>query len=127
MQFFLLARVLDYLLYNVEIHERFAAEKVKLEVAAVSGLLDKKIYRLFACFKVHQRSALAVIALAREAVFTAQVAVLSYKQAHSLYRRSDRRKGVLLIIVLREQDLILIKRIKLGITLTQISRRILAA
>ena len=70
------AGVPDDLLDHLEIHERFAAEEVHLEVVATAGVLDEVIDRRLPHFQGHQLAVAHIFARVREAVFAPQVAVV---------------------------------------------------
>ena len=84
MQLFKLTPVADDTPDDIEIHQRFTAEKVYLQVMPSAAVLNKKIERRLTRFKAHKHPAAAVFAGLGKAVFTSQVAVVSNVEAHAL-------------------------------------------
>ena len=80
----LLFGVVHRLFDDVEIHERFAAEKVGFENFATARIFDEKIDRLFRRFQAHELAAGVVGAFVGKAVFAAQVAIVADVQAQRL-------------------------------------------
>ena len=111
------ARVFNGLYYRIPRHERLAAEEVKLELLAVGGALDKEVDSLLAGFGGHNAALAAEVALLREAVLAAEVAVVGNVQAHGLYRGLDHCVAVLFVVVLGEERAVLVELVKLGVAL----------
>ena len=74
----------NQLLDHVKVHQRFAAEEVHLQVAAVPGMLNQKIQRALADLKAHHRAVAMVLPLAGEAIGAVQVAGMRHVQAERL-------------------------------------------
>ena len=53
---------------NVEVHQRFAAEEVNLEVVAGAGVFNEEVECALTYFKGHQRTFAVVLALRSKAV-----------------------------------------------------------
>ena len=104
--------VIDGFLYDVEIHERLAAEKVRFEDLAVARIFDEEVDGLFGDFQAHELAAGVVGALVGEAVFAAQVAVVTDVQAERL--DLVRLDGVRLDL-LREQKPLLLQFGEVGL------------
>ena len=73
-------------LHDIEVHQRFAAEQIHLEMAAVSAMLYQKIKRALSGFCAHQHPAAVEFSGFGKAVSAAQVAVMRHVEAHALYR-----------------------------------------
>ena len=58
----------DKLLYDVEIHQRFAAKEVDFQIVARAGMFEQEIKRLLADLKGHESAVAVVLALACKAV-----------------------------------------------------------
>ena len=58
----------DKLLYDVEIHQRFAAEEVDFQIVTRAGMFEQEIKRLLADLKGHESAVAVVLALACKAV-----------------------------------------------------------
>ena len=84
------SRVLGQPLYNVKIHQRFAAEEIDLEIMPRARVFDEEIERPFSDLEAHQRAFAAIFALRGEAVGAIQVAGMRHVQAKRLHyaRRS---------------------------------------
>ena len=74
---FLLVYIVDGLLYDVPVHERFTAEEIKLAVFTRTAVCDEEIDSSSGNVEAHQHAPLAVAALSGEAVLAAQIAVVS--------------------------------------------------
>ena len=111
------ARVFNGLYYRIPRHERLAAEEVKLELLAVGGALDKEVDSLLAGLGGHNAALAAEVALLREAVLAAEVAVVGNVQAHGLYRGLDHCVAVLFVVVLGEERAVPVELVKLGVAL----------
>ena len=79
------ARVGDEVLYDLPVHERFAAEEVHLEVPARAGVLDEEVERPPADLEGHERPLTVVLALTGEAVGAVEVAGVGDVEAEGLY------------------------------------------
>ena len=79
------ARVGDEVLYDLPVHERFAAEEVHLEVPARAGVLDEEVERPPAVLEGHERPLTVVLALTGEAVGAVEVAGVGDVEAEGLY------------------------------------------
>ena len=79
------SRIRDEVLNDLEIHERFAAEKVNFEVPSGARILDQKIEGAFADFEAHHRALAVVLTLRREAVGAVQVTGVRDVQAQCFY------------------------------------------
>ena len=84
MFFFHRARICDDVFDHLEIHERFAAEKVHFEVMSVPAVFDQEIDRALSDLKAHHRALAVVFALGREAVGTVEIAGVRDMQAQRL-------------------------------------------
>ena len=73
-------------LHDIEVHQRFAAEQIHLEIAAVSAVLYQKIERTLTGFCAHQHPAAVEFSRLGKAVAAAQIAVMRHVEAHALYR-----------------------------------------
>ena len=73
------------LLYHVEVHQRFPAEEIHLQVAAAAGICYQEIQRLFADLIGHHGALPVVLALAGKTVCTVQVAGMRHMQAQCLH------------------------------------------
>ena len=77
-------RVGDGLFDHVEIHERFAAEKVGFQNLARTRIFDEKIDRFFRRFQRHELAARLVSPFVRKTVLAAQIAVVADMQTKRL-------------------------------------------
>ena len=95
------ARVGDEVLDDLPVHERLAAEEVHLKVPARAGVLDEEIERALADLETHERPLAVVLALAGEAVGTAEVAGVGDMETEGLYDpgRALVVRGELLVVV----------------------------
>ena len=82
--FFDAAGVGDQLFADLEVHQRFAAEEVNLQVAAGAGMLDEEVQRALAGLKAHQAGLAVELALRGKAVAAIQVAGVRNVQAERL-------------------------------------------
>ena len=80
----LLTAVGHQLFDHVKIHQRFAAKKVHLKVAAGAGVFDQEVHGTLAHFKAHQRTVALIAALRSKAVGAVQVAGVCNMQAQGL-------------------------------------------
>ena len=55
-------------LYHLKIHQRLAAEKVHLKIAAAAGIFHKEIQRTLAHFKAHHSPVAMIVALTGKAI-----------------------------------------------------------
>ena len=69
-------RVAHDLLHDVEIQERFAAEKVDFQIMPGAGIFDQEIDRALPDFRAHQRARPMETPLAGEAIGAGQVATV---------------------------------------------------
>ena len=74
---FLLVYIVDGLLYDMPVHERFTAEEIKLAVFTRTAVCDEEIDSSSGNVEAHQHAPLAIAALPCEAVLAAQIAVVS--------------------------------------------------
>ena len=112
MLFFDAPRVCGELLYNVEIHQRFAAEEIDLEIAPAAGIRNEKIERLFADLVAHESPVAVVFALAREAVGAVEIAGMGNVEAERLDDPCGALRKLLrdrLIGVLRKEQALFLK------------------
>ena len=112
--------ILDNFFHNIEIHERLAAEEIKLEVVSVCRMLDKKIYRSLADLERHELSAVAEIALSGKAILTAEIAVVRYVEAHRLYRRLSEHICKGSVGILGEKRIVITQSLEFGISVDDI-------
>ena len=82
---FTAARIGYQLLDHVEVHQRLAAEKVHLEVAASAGIFNQKIQSLLAHFETHHGAVAVVLALRGEAIGAVEIAGVGYVHAQRFH------------------------------------------
>ena len=73
--------------YRFHVHERFAAEEVKLAMLAMAAALYDEVDCFFADFDRHQTAVVTEVACACEAVLTTEVAVMRYVKAERFDER----------------------------------------
>ena len=83
-------RIVDQVLDHLEIHQRFAAEKVDLQIPPVTGAGDQKIQRLPAHLKGHQSALAAVFPLACKAICAVEVAGVRNVEAERFHNARAR-------------------------------------
>ncbi len=76
MLLFKAVRISDGLLYDVEIHQRFAAEKIQFQIMPCAGMRNQKIHRAFGDGKRHQHALAAEVPLCGETIPATQIAVV---------------------------------------------------
>ena len=69
---------------HVEVHQRFAAEKVHLQIVAGTGVFHQKVQRTLAHLKRHQRTITMVFSLTGKAVGAIEIAGVGNVQAKRL-------------------------------------------
>lgn len=77
-------RISNDLAADIEIHERFPAEEIDLQITPFSRMLHKKINGAFADFKRHECTLAVIAPLTCEAVVAIEVTGVGYKQAKRL-------------------------------------------
>ena len=68
------------LFHRVEVHQRFPAEEIDLQVPARSGVLDQEVQRPFPHFRAHHRAFAVVLSLAGKTVRAVEVAGMRHMQ-----------------------------------------------
>ncbi len=99
MLFFLRAGVFHDLLHHIEIHQRFAAKEVDLQVSASHRFFDQEIDRFLPHLERHEHSSAAKISLSCKAIFAPEIAVVRNVQTHRLYRSRHHHIGKFLIFI----------------------------
>ena len=82
--FFNAASIGNQLFADLKVHQRFAAEKVNLQVVAGAAVLHQEIQRTLAGLKAHQAGLAVELALGGKAVFAVQIAGVGHMQAECL-------------------------------------------
>ena len=88
MLLFLVMDIVYSLLYDMPVHQRFAAEEIKFAVFSRTAVGNQEIDSSSGYIKAHQHAPLAVSTLAGKAVLAAEVAVMSDIDAESLNDRT---------------------------------------
>ena len=83
--FALFAGVGHHVFYDVEAHERFAAEEIGFENAAFAAVGYQKVYRLFCRLFAHEFARRVIGSFVGETIAAAKIAVVADVYAQSLY------------------------------------------
>ena len=85
MKLFLFPSIFHQIFYYLPVHQRFAAEKVYLQIPSASGISNQEIQCFFPHFKTHQSSSSMILAFFCKAVLTGKITIMCNMKAQSFY------------------------------------------